>query len=236
MHKNTFRRIQFDVVGENIVESSDGVLSITLYATYVPREYLGCSSMMRWLAIFWYDENRKIEKMLLSSPTSLTQWREQLNCDWEADKQQIKYQLESLMNGMYRDSDVETMVNQYYEINAEFYLNDGSGENEGGTLIIGRDSIVSWYKQWNGLGVDDVMNEIDELDISGNKVVVRMVTMASHGSGKCSQSFMWYGVYRFNGKAKIVQEQRFYQQKQLETAKLILKNCGDLSPLPKQDL
>merc|ERR1719400_1011858 len=184
--------------------------------------------MMRWLAIFWYDENRKIKKMLLSSPTSLTQWREQLQCDWEADKQQIQYSLNNLMNGMYRDSDVEQMVNNYYAINAKLYINDGSysDDDSGGVLIEGRDNIIQWYLDWNALGVQDVMNEIDEMDISGNNVVTRMVTIASHGSGKCSQSFMWYGLYRMNGKAKIVQEQRFYHQKQLENSKLILKNCG----------
>mmetsp|Transcript_46599 Transcript_46599/g.74650 ORF Transcript_46599/g.74650 Transcript_46599/m.74650 type:complete len:320 (+) Transcript_46599:38-997(+) len=236
MHKSTFRRIQFDVIGENVVESSDGILSITLYATYVPREYLGCSSMMRWLAIFWYDERRNIKKMLLSSSTSLTQWREQLNCDWEADKQQIQYSLYGLMNGMYRDDDVETMVNQYYAINAKLYINDGSYSDSGGVLIEGRDNIAQWYLQWNQLGVNDVLNEIDEFDISGNSAVTRMVTMASHSSGQCSVSMEWYGLYKFNGKAKIVEEQRFYHQQQLETSKLILKNCGDLSPLPKTDL
>ena len=238
MHKRTFRRIQFDVIGDNVVESRDGILSITIYATYVPRSY-GCSSMMRWIAIFSYDSERKIKKMLLSSPTSLTQWREQLNCDWEADKTQIQYQLNSLMSGMYRDSDVETMVNNYYAINAKLYINDGSdnddeNQNDGGLLVEGRDNIIQWYKTWEGMGVTDVMNEIDEMDISGNRVTTRMITIASHISGKCSQSFMWYGLYRFNGQAKIVQEQRFYHQQQLETSKLILKNCGDLSPLPKK--
>ena len=237
MHKSTFRRIQFDVIGDNVVESQDGILSITLYAAYIPRDPLGCSSMMRWMSVFWYDENRKIKKMLLSSQTSLTQWREQLNCDWEAKKEDIRFSLQELMNGMYRDSDVETMVTTYYAINAKLYINDGSySDDNGGILIEGRDNIIQWYLDWNQLGVADVMNEIDEMDISGNNVMTRMVTVASHSSGKCSQSFMWYGLYRFNGKAKIVQEQRFYHQKQLETSKLILKNCGDLSPLPKTDL
>ena len=233
MHKSTFRRIQFDVVGSNIVESSDGILSITLYATYVPREYFGCSSMMRWLAIFWYDENRKIKKMLLSSPTSLLQWREQLNCNWVANKNDIANSLNSLMMGMYRDSDVQQMVYKYYEINAKLYVNDGSDLST--NTIEGRDNIIEWYLEWNKLGVSDIFNEIDEMDISGNNVVTRMVTMASHSSGKCSQSFLWYGLYTFNGKAKIVNEQRYYHQQQLENSKLILKNCGDLSPL-KTDL
>ena len=116
MHQATFRWIQFDSLHDDVVQSTDGILSITLYATYVPRAPFGCSSMMRWLAIFWYDDDRKIKKMLLSSPTSLAQWREQLQCDWVAEEEQIQYQLNALMGGMYRDSDVEQMVNTYYAI------------------------------------------------------------------------------------------------------------------------
>ena len=234
MHASTFRRIQFDVVGDNVVESMDGILSVTLYATYVPREYLGCSSMMRWLAIFWYDSDRKIKKMQLSSSTSLTQWKAQLECDWIAEPEQIEYSFNKLMSGMYRDNDVETMVTTHYALNAKLYINEGA--DHGGNLIEGRENVIAWYLDWEQLGVSDVMNEIDEMDINGNSMMVRMVSIASHASGQCSQSFMWYGLYRFNGKGQIVHEQRFYHQKQLETSKLVLGNCGDMSPLPKDDL
>eukprot|EP01084_Bolivina_argentea_P138844 244353_1 len=252
MHKSTFRRIQFDLIGENTIDDSiDGILSLTLYATYVPREYFGCSSMMRWLAIFWYSNINanatggrmgmgiSINKMLLSSSTSLVQWQSQLQCDWVANKEEILYTLNNLMYGMYRDSDVEQMVHNYYAINSKLYISDGSGNNSYNNnynIIEGRDNIILWYLEWTKLGVSNVLNEIDEIDISGNNVVMRMVTIASHSSGKCSQSFMWYALYKFNGKAKIIKEQRFYHQKQLENSKLILKNCGDLSPLPKTDL
>lgn len=241
MHRSTFRRIQFDVAGDDVIHSSSpseglSTLSVTLYATYVPREYYGCSSMMRWMGLFWYDSQRKIKKMLLSSPTSLTQWREQLQCGWVAEAEQIRFSLQNLMSGMYRDSDVEQMVNTYYGINAKLFVHGETGEGGAVQVIEGRDNIARWYNGWVEMGVQDVLNEIDEMDVTGNKVVTRMITVASHSSGQCSESWIWYGLYSMNGKAKIVKEERFYNQQQLENSKLVLKHCGDLSPLPKNDL
>merc|ERR1712129_43213 len=135
----------------------------------------------------------------------------------------------------YRDSDVESMVNTYYELNAKLYVHGETGT--GAVQVIeGRDNIVRWYSDWVEMGVQDMLNEIDEMDVTGNKVVTRIIPIASHSSGQCSESFIWYGLFQMNGKAKIVKEERFYNGQQLENSKLVLKHCGYLSPLPKSDL
>lgn len=203
------------------------ILSVTLYATYVPRDPLGCSSMMRWLAIFWFHPTEhKISKWLMTSPTSLLEWEEQLVCSWVADSKYLDLRLKGLMNGMYRDSDVSTMVNEYYSVDAELIVDESSVE--------GLDNIINWYNGWNKLGISNVLNVIDELDIIGNTVLVRMVTIASHSSGKCSQSYHWYGLFRFNGHGQIIHEQRFYDQERLKAAMQVLSNCGDMSPQKTQ--
>jgi len=253
--KNTFRRIQFDIIGDQLTTLSESsqlslqtltnneyqlnkhnypqyiysktqnhrILSLTLYATYVPKGSFGCPAMMRFLSIFWYAENEhKIIKWLMTSSTSLLEFEEQLACNWIVPAKQLKSRLQSLMAGIYRDFDVKSMIHEFYDKNAEMFIDENH--------VVGTENIIKWYETWNLFGVSTVLNNIDEIDIIGNTVLTRIVTIISHTSGICSNTHLWYGLFRFNGHSKIVHEQRFYNHNELNVTMQILANCGDMSP------
>ncbi|ETO05170.1 hypothetical protein RFI_32226 [Reticulomyxa filosa] len=237
------------------------VLSTTLYATYVPRDPLGCVSVMKWLSLIWYgdfDQSEKygqmykIHKWLMISDKSLIEWEEELTCNWVAEPVLLKSSLKRLLDGMYKDADISTMVNtspyikyakeaffihlpftpffwqypqivrQYYDTKAEMHI-----ERE---ELRGHDGIVEWYQRWQKFGVTTMYNNIDEINTIGNTIVVKVLTIIVDSTGLCSNSYLWYGLYRFNGHGLIVSEQRFYATNTVKEAIQIISNCGDMSP------